>query len=509
MLKYDQERKVFTFSGSGHLAQNHGFEFHKMRGVYFTRSHFHALKLAKEIDALEFRKPLSNISESQALRPVFDEYEGLYSFQSAGVEYLLAQLAEGRKYLMLADDPGCGKSPTAATVAKCLKAEKVLVICTASLRLNWQRELKKWAGIDAQPFTKGKQKLDFDRSVITSYDLVSHLSEYEPDFIIVDECHALRSVTAKRTKHILGHRNSKGIVDKAPTLFLSGTPIPNGRPNEIYAILKRCAPDVIDNVSFDSFIDKFCTYYIPKGLPFYQKFFTGGKNLNELYVRLRGSGFLLRRKKADVLPYLPPKRFKLIVFDPSGGVKKVMKKEKQFDADLILKSGAPVGASFPEIRKEMGVATAPIMAEYVKTVLMEGVEKIIVFCHHREVAEILEKELAEYNPVSITGKTSASKRQENVDKFQNDPNVRVFIGNEAAEEGITLTAAQDVVLTEPEYVPGKEAQRADRAHRIGQTGAVLVHLPVVEGTLAAKVMARAIDKQGDIDAALDISEINA
>jgi SWI/SNF-related matrix-associated actin-dependent regulator of chromatin subfamily A-like protein 1 len=503
VLRYDKDIKAYTFKGPPGEAKKAGLKWSKSVNCWYTESPFNAFRLRRYGPENLFKRFVSNFRESKTLSPMFQEYEGLYPFQSAGVEYLLIQYAAGRRYLLLADDPGCGKSPTAAVVAKEMGAKKILIICTASLRLNWNKELIRWVGVDAQVHKTGKQKLDFSESIITSYALCGHLSDYNPDFIIIDECHNLRSATAKRTKAILGYGKRNGIISKAPAVLLSGTPIPNGRPNELFPILSRCAPDIIDYLKFDSYIKKFCKYYTPKNMPFYQRIFTGGKNLDEFRFRLRSSGFMLRREKSKVLPFLPAKRFKLVTLSPTGAVKRVIKKEKQFNPKAILEGNIPPGAAFPEVRKEMGIMSAPIMVDYVKSVLEEGIQKVIVFVHHREVIKIMEKGLKSYNPVAIDGTKSLGQRQKAVDQFQNDPDVRVFLGNEAAEEGITLTASQDVILAEPEFVPGKEAQRADRAHRIGQTGEVLVHMPVIEGTVGAAIMVKAIEKQSNIDISLD------
>jgi len=103
----------------------------------------------------------------------------------------------------------------------------------------------------------------------------------------------------------------------------------------------------------------------------------------------------------------------------------------------------------------------------------------------------------------LIGNTPQKKRQELVDMFQADPGVRVFIGNEAAEEGITLTAACDVVHVEPEWVPGKNEQRTDRLHRIGQTRGVLVHYLVIEGSIGGKILGASAGKAGNIKRILD------
>ena len=100
---------------------------------------------------------------------------------------------------------------------------------------------------------------------------------------------------------------------------------------------------------------------------------------------------------------------------------------------------------------------------------------------------------------NTTRKLASLKRDGMEYAFQNDPSVKVFIGNEAAQEGLTLTAAHHVVDIEPEWVPGMNDQKHDRYHRITQTEKVLIHLLVVEGSLDAKILGSAAGKAEDIE----------
>ena len=95
-------------------------------------------------------------------------------------------------------------------------------------------------------------------------------------------------------------------------------------------------------------------------------------------------------------------------------------------------------------------------------------------------------------------------RQAAVDRFQGDPDCRVFVGGIlAAGVGITLTASAHVVFAELDWVPGNVAQAEDRCHRIGQTDRVLVQHLVIDGSLDARMAHMIVDKQAVIDAALD------
>jgi SWI/SNF-related matrix-associated actin-dependent regulator 1 of chromatin subfamily A len=229
----------------------------------------------------------------------------------------------------------------------------------------------------------------------------------------------------------------------------------------------------------------------------------GAKNKKELFARLRGSGFMLRRLKKDVLKDLPPKRYKMVVFPKNSTTTKIIDKESAFNFQEIITHGAPVGTVLPELRREMGIAKIDDAARYIIDLLEGGVKKIGVFAHHRDVCHGLELKLKAYNPVKYIGGLSDRMKMVAESAFQNEPACRVFIGNEAAEEGITLTAAHNVVDVEPEWVPGKSDQRYDRFHRITQTESVMVHILVVEGSLDAKILGSAANKKKDSKEVLD------
>ncbi len=379
------------------------------------------------------------------------------------------------------------------------------MICPAGLRLNWQREIEKWHihNRGVAPVLSGKHGLPPAPSTVVSYDLcTAHAGELfrrRYDLAIIDEGHYLKNALAQRTRTVLGTRKIPGLRGLAPRcLVLSGTPVPN-RVDEIYPILRRLAPRVIDGMSYKAFLKRYA-YATFDG---YSERVTGIKNAEELYFRLR-SGFMVRRLKADVLKDLPPKRYKMVVFPKSGGFAKILEREARFSAAEILKHGAPVGSALPEIRREMGVAKAPLAIRYIDDLLNDGVKKVVVFAHHREVVKLLERGLKHHGVLKVTGETPAHARQRFVDAFQAPDGPGVFIGNiQAAGVGITLAAASDVVFAEASWVPGENDQAADRCHRIGQVDSVLVHHLVVEGSIDAAILGAAAKKQSNITKILD------
>lgn len=512
MLTYFKKQKAYVWRGpfdQRHLPKASSFKWSESGKLWYTESPYVAYQLSQYADDYARRglTPVHhNLVASKGDAPVLGYDLPYYPFQAAGIEHMLNQLKSGRRAVLCADEQGLGKTIEAIGVANELKAVKLLVVCPASLRLNWAREIEKWHvhNEGVTPLINGedaKQVGPTSKSIVSSYNFASKCAgTYQPDLVIVDEVHYIKNVASQRTQAVLGNGDDiKGLVSMAPTLFLSGTPTPNGRPNELWPALYRCAPDVIDGLKYWPFVKHFCLWFDDG----YDTYITGAKNMGELYLRLRGSGFMIRRLKKDVLKDLPPKQYKMVVFPETAETRKVLRKEKPFSADEIVKHGVPVGSALPTVRKEMGIAKVPQCVTYIDDLLIGGADKVVVFAHHKEPVARLAEGLKQYSPVVITGATPLKKRQESVDRFQEDPQVRVFIANEAAQEGWTLTAAHDVVLVEPEWVPGQNDQRADRLHRIGQTERVIVHLMVVEHSLDAKILSSAAHKADDIKGVLD------
>jgi SWI/SNF-related matrix-associated actin-dependent regulator 1 of chromatin subfamily A len=412
----------------------------------------------------------------------------------AGLAYLPYQI-EGineivaRGNTLLGDEPGLGKTiQVLGYVNVTASVESVLVICPASLKINWSREAAKWL---VRPFriqvVEAGQTLDPAANfVIVNYDIIRKgdlrdaLQARRWNLLVADECHRVKSQKAQQTVAVLGKVErdrlvTPGLVDQADRcLFLTGTPIPN-RPVELWPIVSRIAPRAFPN--FFKFAKQFCDAH-NNG---YGWDFSGASNLPELQTKLRNS-VLVRRLKADVLKDLPAKRRQIIELAPNGASKLLARENALIDSSLpyeeAVKKLRGSSAAFEEISKlrhEIAVSKIDKVADHVGGALDDGTAKIVVFAHHLAVLRGLAEKLSDYGVVTLTGDSSAEDRQAAVDRFQNDPTVRVFVGSiTAAGVGLTLTAASTVVFAELDWVPGNVVQAEDRCHRIGQTGSVLV-----------------------------------
>jgi hypothetical protein len=160
--------------------------------------------------------------------------------------------------------------------------------------------------------------------------------------------------------------------------------------------------------------------------------------------------------------------------------------------------------SMSQVRHDTAVAKLPFVVEFVKEILEDSDEKVVVFAHHKDVVSGLMLGLAEFGPVKLDGEMSVSAKQASVDYFQQSPACRVFVGSTlAAGVGITLTASSHVVFAELDWNDARVTQAEDRCHRIGQINSVLVQHLVLEGSLDARMAQLIVEKQDIATKALD------
>ena len=396
----------------------------------------------------------------------------------------------------------CGKTAQAIVYLNCVSPKRTLIICPLSLMENWVREIKTWSTLN--PRVKKLRSENDDLSdaniILVSYssvalDWCAHQLTGFFDVLICDEFHALKTPTAKRTKAVL-----KNILPRATEqIFISGTPILN-RPIELYAVLSAAAPKIISRMTKNQFAQKFCAakeIWTPQGMKWDMN---GASNEKELGQRLRIGG-MIRRAKKEVLPQLPEKIISIVdlpqdTFDEKSLALAQMEASK-FKLEEIGKTGHDY--SFDELstaRRLMGEAKALPASLYIETLLEGGLDKVVVFAHHKAVVTELCNNLSRFNPVLLVGGMSPDERQESIDAFQNDSDTRIFIGSiSSAGVGITLTAAYHVCFVEWSWVPSENQQALDRCHRIGQKNTVYGEFLTYSDSLDKYMLCRHIEKQ--------------
>jgi len=436
-------------------------------------------------------------------------------FQRAGIAYAI-----NHKDTLFGDEMGLGKSIEAVGVVNADPcARTILIICPATLKLNWRNEWMKWdiKGLEVEIIKPDTKKFPDTSVVILNYELLpkwqKELRQHEWSVMIVDEVHYVKNPSTTRAQEIFGRKRAVNKekpdgsiikceqLDPIPAkrrLFLTGTPILN-RPIELWPIIKALAPKFEKDKR--AFGMKYCAAH-HNGFGWD---FKGASNLDDLQLRLR-SLFMVRRLKKDVLKELPPKRRQVLVLE-AAGLEDLLEKEKQTYEqykEFVIegKFETPEFGKMSEVRKAVAVAKIPFILDHIREVLEEQ-DKIVVFVHHHEVVDALSAALGN-SAVHVDGRTKNEDRQAAVDRFQTDPTCKVFVGTiRAAGVGITLTAASTVIFGELSWTPSEMSQAEDRCHRIGQKDAVFVRHLVLENSLDERQSQLIIQKQEVIDRSLD------
>ena len=357
----------------------------------------------------------------------------LYPHQQAGIDFI----HKNRKVL-LAFSMRLGKSRTALEAVR--PDQKIMIICPVVMKITWQREIEKWLGeeVSVQIMHKRTSVLDpTARAIIVPYSVVYALAKAgelpKPDYLIIDEVHFCANYEAKRTRatmHLLKASNM--------AVMLSGTPVVN-RPADLWPIVMNLGI-IRDKLFFDK---HFCEgWAAPWGWDT-----RGAKNLDELSELLRDFMLPVGRDEVVGMPdVISPKVIELDL--PTD------QREKSFTRKAIKQNLAPPPwESMTDILKMSGQRKAPLAVEHIKELLM-SMDKVVVWFWFRDVGREVEELLqaAGYDTAYVDG--SVTKRQEEIDRFNTDPDCRVIIGQIAAMGvGVELTGAFHSVFVEAPWSP--------------------------------------------------------
>lgn len=439
------------------------------------------------------------VFELPPMKPLEGEHYMLldpYPYQQDGVRYAL-----DHKRCIFGDQPGLGK--TLQAICAVVKAHKeatvysdtfpCLVVCPASLKINWQREFKKFAGIEAlilddnnrdnwqrffevrrpdgEPIcpvfiTNYESLKKFFVTKITATKRISlrsiHFDERIKLFksVIIDESHKCKSSKTQQSKFVEGICKGKDWI-----FALTGTPVVN---NNTDLIQQLKILDRLDEFGgFQGFTARYC----------------GGpklsSNLKELNYRLWLSCFF-RREKSKVLTQLPDKMRQYVTCDitnrkeytdAEGDLIKYLRQYKNADDAKIARAMRGEVMVRMSILKQIAArGKIKAVSEFVHDVI-DGGEKLILFAYLKEVISAL---LVEFpDAVTVTGSDNTQQKQQAVDRFQNDPDCKLIILNyKSGGTGLTLTAASRVGFIEFPWTYSDCEQAEDRAHRNGQKNAV-------------------------------------
>ncbi len=390
----------------------------------------------------------------------------LKPFQRAGVSYLLSQ-----RRAFLADEQGLGKTIEALATLEADDAYPAVVVCPASLKLNWLRELERWLphrSAQVLTGTGAERPLASSDITIVNYDIVAArldaLCALGPLALVLDESHYCKNAGAKRTQAV--QRLSAVVPHDGLVLALTGTPVMN-RPAELIAqmrILGRLAD-------------------FGTGTQFGARFRGADAHLR-LHWHLRARCFV-RRLKVDVLPQLPAKTRAIVPVELDNEPEYRLA-ERDVVAWLqsqpldLRELGAKVAAALRAERLVRLNALKLLAARgklhaartWIHDFCSSG-ERLVVFAHHREIQHAL----LEHFPTAlhILGEDSPAARDAALRAFQapdGPSNQLIICSMEVAGQGLTLTRSSNVAFLELGWTPAKHDQAEDRCHRIGQQDAV-------------------------------------
>lgn len=437
----------------------------------------------------------------------------LHPFQRAAVAYALRT-----RRTFLADEQGLGKTVEALAAVHAADAFPAVVICPASLRLNWQREIGRWLpdravevlGATSPP--SGRAEI----SILNYESLHKHveqLIELGPRGLVFDESHYCKTGKARRTK--AARALARSVPSDALVLLLTGTPVLN-RPAELMAQLTLMGR--LDDVG---------------GYQRFRHVYSRGLELDRLHRRLRQTCFV-RRRKEDVLTQLRAKQRTVVPVEIAN-----RREYERAEADIVewLRAHAGREAAFrrsiahldPEGQREAirahaedaavralraeplvrltklkllaALGKVPAAIDWIRA-FAQSEEKLVVFCEHREVAQRLLDAFPQ--AAHLLGRDSPAERQAAVDRFQGDAGCGLIVcSNKVGGVGITMTAASNAAFLELGWNPAVHDQAEDRLHRIGQRGQVTAWYLLAADTIDEKIAQLIEDKRALIAAASD------
>lgn len=415
----------------------------------------------------------------------------LFAYQKEGIDFLV-----NHDRALLADEMGLGKSCQVLRAAQ-EKAEsvnkglRVLIVCPASLRLNWLNEIKLWITCDYEVRILGthtvkhvhsakRRHLNIIHGEAEKGSLIFYIASYSYfqreknaitaanfkfNIAICDESHNLKSWTAQQTRNFIFK-----VGVKIPILWLmSGHPATKNAA-DYHPQLSVIQPGKWGN--FAKFCEEFTNAeYNPWSQGVEYKGFRNGDILNrKIFSETANNRALgLRRLKRHVQPQLPPKIYTTIPVTLSADI---IEESKSVDAKvlrrIIQSDGMGAGEELATLRRAIGVGKIDAAVTWVKE--YTAGEPLVIFAWHVQVVEGITKRLKEegYKVGSIKGGDTDEKRNKVVEDFRDAKLDIVVLSIAAAGVGLNFTRASHMLMVELAWSPALMLQAEDRSHRIGQ-----------------------------------------
>lgn len=404
----------------------------------------------------------------------------LFDYQKKGIEFALF-----KKNVIIADEMGLGKTLQAIGTAVLKKNifdfTKTLVICPASLKEQWENEIKKFSNekaviIQGTPDERAKQYKGNEFFYITNYESVLRdqrvINKKEFDFMILDEAQRVKNYETKTA-------NSLKKIKATHKLVITGTPIEN-KLIDIYSII-----NVIDPYYFGplwEFSYQHCLFDPEK-----INKINGYYNLKKLNKRL--SDIIIRREKRKVIDQLPniqqtdiPVNLSPLQSEYHGSYARALVQiiNKKFLTPFDLQRMQMLMTNMRMVCDSTFLIDAETnespKLEELKDILFEKIDithsdrKIIIFSEWIKVHKLIGKMLRDQQVgfVELNGTVPVKLRGELIKKFENNKQYKIFLSTEAGGTGLNLQAADILINFELPWNPAKKNQRIGRIDRLGQ-----------------------------------------
>ena len=465
----------------------------------------------------------------------------LYPYQFDALEY--ADQHQGR--VLIADEMGLGKTPNALGWLWNKGLFRALVICPATIKLQWAREAMKWLGFEEDEITvvNGIRPAPITGSLaICNYDILSRrlpdLLAFNPRAIVLDESHYLKEAKAKRSKSAKFLCQQRGVES---VVALTGTPVLN-RPKELWHQVQCINPGIWPN--WWRFAMRFCdakrveTRWNTDNKARDKAWdFNGASNLDELDRTLR-SEVMVRRQKVDVMEHLPELQTVTVPFEVNLSSYKKVRKEVQRrlaevrdqlrreresinnlsdDARDIAIAGRAEGNStvklygyliqeITKLKKEAAIAKLKVATDWIKDFTISTEDPLVVFTHHHDLSDALWEGLSASHgeiPRPLDGRMPMAQRQKYIDEFSNGKYPLLICGLKAMGMGVDglQHRASHLAFMEFGWSPSDHAQAASRLHRQGQENAVTAHYLLAADTLDERI-AQLLDAKSTVTSAV-------
>ena len=436
----------------------------------------------------DFWVPKSAIIKDNEVKNVVIDYNKYTIRPPMEHQKLAIQKLVGNKKFILADDMGLAKTGSSIIAALESGSKKILIICPASLKINWQREIEIYSDRSVY-IAEGK---NFDQNhdfVIINYDILKNFHDLKNkessqilksnfDLVIMDEAHMVSNPQSARTNLL------NDVLETIPKVWLlTGTPM-TSRPMNYFNLLSLVNSPVAAN--WMAYARRYCN-----GFQFNvgrKKIWnvSGFSNLDEL--RERTQSHILRRLKDEVLD-LPDKIITPVYLrlkdkeyeDLMGEYYDWYDKNPNESSSLTIQFG-----KLMKVRKIIAQEKIKTTIELAENIIEQG-KKVIIFTNFTDTLRTIYDYFGK-QAVYLDGSCSKPNRQKSVDEFQENDKIKVFVGNlKAAGVGLTLTSAEAVIMNDLSFVPAEHAQAEDRSHRIGQKNSTSVYYPIFENTIEGAI----------------------